>query len=147
MDAEEHSTEPAEPEKPARNLSVLLVEDDPAVALVAATWLRRLHCQVTVADNGTEAEKIAARRKAPLDLLVADVMLPGMRGPALAGAIRRHHHETAVLFTSGYSPELVSELFASQLDSALLLKKPYTKAQLEAGMQVVLARKAARSAP
>jgi hypothetical protein len=62
----------------------------------------------------------------------------------LAVAIRRIHHETAVLFTSGYSPELVSELFASHLDTALLLKKPYTKAQLEAGMQTALARKGQR---
>ena len=124
-----------------KNISVLLVEDDPAVAQVAEAWLRKLHCDVTVARDGREAEDIAARRKAPLDLLVADVMLPGMRGPALAGVVRRHHHETAVLFTSGYSPELVSELFASHLDTALLIKKPYTKAQLEAGIQVALARK------
>jgi two-component system, cell cycle sensor histidine kinase and response regulator CckA len=143
MDSREH---PVQMAKIARNLSVLLVEDDPGVAQVAATWLRNLHCDVTVASNGTEAEKIAAQHKESLDLLVADVMLPGMRGPALAGAVRRHHHETAVLFTSGYSPELVSELFASHLDKAILLNKPYTKAQLEAGMQAVLARKSDRSA-
>lgn len=143
MDSREH---PVQMAKLARNLSVLLVEDDPGVAQVAATWLRKLHCDVTVAGSGTEAEKIAAQHKEPLDLLVADVMLPGMRGPALAGAVRRHHHETAVLFTSGYSPELVSELFASHLDKAILLNKPYTKAQLEAGMQAVLARKSDRSA-
>ena len=136
-----------EQEKPARptgviqNLSVLLVEDDPGVAAVAEIWLRKLHCDVTVASDGREAARIAAQRKAPLDLLVADVMLPGMRGPALAGAVRRHHHETAVLFTSGHSPELVSELFAAHLDSALLIKKPYTRNQLQAAMQVVLARK------
>jgi two-component system, cell cycle sensor histidine kinase and response regulator CckA len=124
-----------------RRPSVLLVEDDPGVAAVSEAWLRKLHWDVTVAKDGREAQKIAAGREAPLDLLVADVMLPGMRGPALAGAIRRHHHETAVLFTSGYSPELVSELFATHFDRALLIKKPYTKAQLEAGINVALARK------
>jgi CheY-like chemotaxis protein len=134
------------PDRPGgakRNLSVLLVEDDPGVAAVAEIWLRSLHCDVTVATDGREAARIAAGRRAPLDLLVADVMLPGMRGPALAGAVRRQHHETAVLFTSGYSPELVSELFAAHLDKALLIKKPFTRDQLESAMQVVLSRKSA----
>ena len=135
--------QPAPAGAATRNPTVLLVEDDPAVAQVAETWLRKLHWDVTVAADGREAATIAAHREAPLDLLVADVMLPGMRGPALAGAVRRHHHETAVLFTSGYSPELVSELFAAHIDTALLIKKPYTKAQLEAGIQVALARKGA----
>jgi DNA-binding NarL/FixJ family response regulator len=73
-------------------------------------------------------------------------MLPGMRGPVLAGAIRRRHPETAVLFTSGYSPELVSELFAAHVDTAMLLHKPYTAAQLGAGIRLALARKAAATA-
>jgi DNA-binding response OmpR family regulator len=132
---------PARPGGAIQNLSVLLVEDDPGVAAVAETWLRKAHWDVTVVNDGREAARIAAQRKAPLDLLVADVMLPGMRGPALAGAVRRHHHETAVLFTSGHSPELVSELFAAHLDSALLITKPYTRNQLEAAIQVVLSRK------
>ena len=132
---------PARPGGATRNLSVLLVEDDPGVAAVAEIWLRNLHCDVTVASDGREAARIAEQRKAPLDLLVADVMLPGMRGPELAGAVRRLHHETAVLFTSGHSPELVSEIFAAHLDSALLIKKPYTSNQLEAAMAVVLSRK------
>src|ERR1035437_3551052 len=58
MDSREH---PVQMAKLARNLSVLLVEDDPGVAQVAATWVRNLHCEVTVASNGTEAEKIAAQ--------------------------------------------------------------------------------------
>jgi two-component system cell cycle sensor histidine kinase/response regulator CckA len=131
----------AQAEKPDRPLSVLLVEDDPGVVVVAEAWLRKLKCDVLVARDGRQAEKIAAARGDPIDLLIADVMLPGMRGPTLAGAIRRTHPETAVLFTSGYSPELVSELFASQLDTALLIKKPYNASQLQAGMNVALARK------
>ena len=66
--------------------------------------------------------------------------------PVLAGAIRRRHPETAVLFTSGYSPELVSELFAEHVDTAMLLRKPYTAAQLRASVKLALSRKAAAGA-
>jgi hypothetical protein len=53
----------------------------------------------------------------------------------------------AVLFTSGYSPELVGEISASNIDTALLLHKPYTADQLASGVRLALARRAASSHP
>jgi CheY-like chemotaxis protein len=119
----------AEPDTTLGPLTVLLVEDEPSVARLTATWLKKMGCVVIASTNGREADTLASEISAPIDLLLADVMLPGMRGPVLAGAIRRRHPETAVLFTSGYSPELVSELFAEHVDTAMLLRKPYTAAQ------------------
>ena len=136
----------AEPDTTLGPLTVLLVEDEPSVARVTATWLKKMGCGVITSTNGREADALASEISAPIDLLVADVMLPGMRGPVLAGAIRRRHPETAVLFTSGYSPELVSELFAEHVDTAMLLRKPYTAAQLGAGIRLALARKTAATA-
>jgi DNA-binding response OmpR family regulator len=127
--------------------TVLLVEDDPSVAALTATWLRALGFEVIVSNDGHEAAALASRLTTPIDLLLADVMLPGLRGPVLAGAVRVRHPEAAVLFTSGFSPELVSETFSSDAGTALLLRKPYTADQLASSVRLALVRKAASSHP
>jgi len=122
--------------------TVLLVEDDPSVAQTTSAWLRRLGYNVLVSGDGKSACEVAARRSEPIDLLLTDVMLPGMRGPVLAGVIRSRHPEMAVLFSSGYSPELVGELFTSHTNTAMLLRKPYNSTQLAAQVRLALDRKA-----
>lgn len=126
-------------------MTVFLVQDDLAVAALTATWLRALNFEVIVSNDGPNADALASRLTGPIDLLLTDVILTGMRGPVLAGAVRRHHPEMAVLFTSGYSPELVGEIFASHIDTTLLLHKPYTADQLASGVRLALARRTASS--
>jgi DNA-binding response OmpR family regulator len=127
---------------PQRRATVLLVEDDPSVSDVTSIWLRALGYDVIVSNDGRAASELATRRREPIDLLLTDVMLPGMRGPVLAGAIRARHPEMAVLFSSGYSPELVSELFTSHTETAMLLRKPYSRGQLASQVRLALQRKA-----
>ncbi len=122
--------------------TVLLVEDDPSVAATTAAWLRKLGYNVLTTGDGTSACDVAAKRTEPIDLLLTDVMLPGMRGPVLAGVIRSRHPEMAVLFSSGYSPELVGEMFTSHANTAMLLRKPYNSSQLASQVRLALDRKA-----
>jgi two-component system cell cycle sensor histidine kinase/response regulator CckA len=136
-----------QPQTGPRPLTVLLVEDEPATARVTAEWLRRLGYDVIVCEDGRQASELASRRREPIDLLLADVMLPGLRGPVLAGVLLNSHPEMAVLFSSGYSPELLGEMFSSNTDTALLLYKPYTSEQLASRVQLALTRKAAGSGP
>jgi two-component system, cell cycle sensor histidine kinase and response regulator CckA len=133
----------ARPDDQPRPLTILLVEDDPGVSVVTETWLRKAQFEVIVCADGREAEALSTARTEPIDVLIADVMLPGMRGPILAGAVHRRHPEVAVLFTSGHSPELVGELFTSNVEKALLLHKPYNKVQLQSAVRLALARRAA----
>jgi DNA-binding response OmpR family regulator len=128
-------------------MTVFLVQDDLAVAALTATWLRALNFEVIVSNDGSNADALASRLTGSIDLLLTDVILTGIRGPVLAGAVRRHHPEMAVLFTSGYSRELVGEIFASHIDTTLLLHKPYTADQLASGVRLALARKAASFHP
>jgi len=128
-------------------MTVFLVQDDLAAAALTATWLRALNFEVIVSNDGPNADALASRLTGSIDLLLTDVILTGMRGPVLAAAVRSHHPEVAVLFTSGYSPELVGEIFASHIDTAFLLHKPYTAAQLTASVSLALARKAASFHP
>jgi two-component system, cell cycle sensor histidine kinase and response regulator CckA len=125
-----------------KQFTVLLVEDDLDVAKVTTAWLRKLGYEVLVSHDGKSACDLAAKRSLPIDLLLTDVMLPGMRGPVLAGVIRARHPEMAVLFSSGYSPELVGELFTAHANTAMLLRKPYNAKQLAAQVQLALERKA-----
>jgi two-component system cell cycle sensor histidine kinase/response regulator CckA len=130
---------------PTRPLTVLLVEDDPSVAGITTRWLKALNFEVIVSSDGRDALAQASRITTPIDLLLTDVMLPRMRGPVLADAVHRSHPEAAVLFTSGYSPELVAEISAPHTASALLLQKPFTADQLASSVAMALARKTATS--
>jgi CheY-like chemotaxis protein len=104
--------------------SVLFVEDDPGVASFGLACLRRLGYDVTPAMNGSEAVSIASSRAAPFDLLLTDVVIPGMSGPELAAKIHQHHPTTAILYASGYE----AERYRGTLDDPLepMLEKPYS---------------------
>jgi two-component system NtrC family sensor kinase len=86
--------------------------------------------------NGTEAGALAASRAEPFDLLLTDVVLPGMSGSELAALVHRHHPETAILYASGYSAEHVDSVVSGP--EAPLLEKPYSLEQLASRVRAVL---------
>jgi PAS domain S-box-containing protein len=124
--------------------SILYVEDDKGVASFGLACLRRLGYDVTPAMNGSEAVMLAASRTEPFDLLLTDVVIPGMSGPELAGIIHSHHPTTAILYASGYSTEHVDEHVAGP--KAPLLPKPYSLSQLAGKVREVLDARAAATA-
>jgi two-component system cell cycle sensor histidine kinase/response regulator CckA len=121
--------------------SILFVEDDEGVASFGLACLRRLGYDVTPAMNGVEAAMLATNRSEPFDLLLTDVVIPGMSGPELAALIRRQHPSTAVLYASGYSAEQVSADVRGA--GVPLLEKPYSLPQLAAQVREVLDGRAA----
>jgi two-component system cell cycle sensor histidine kinase/response regulator CckA len=116
--------------------AILFVEDDPAVASFGLACLRRLGYEVTPALNGSEAVALAASRTEPFDLLLTDVVIPGMSGPELASLLHRRHPGTAILYASGYSAEHVDETIVGP--QAPLLEKPYSLEQLAAKVRQAL---------
>jgi two-component system cell cycle sensor histidine kinase/response regulator CckA len=125
--------------------TVLLVEDDASEAVLMTRWLSDGNFKVFAAEDGREAIELADATPEPIDVLVVDVMLPGMSGPVLAGVLRRLHPEAAVLFTSGHSPELVAEISAPHTKDALVLRKPFTGEELLAKIAMALARRSLSS--
>jgi PAS domain S-box-containing protein len=123
--------------------SILFVEDDPSVASFGLACLRRLGYDVTPAMNGSEAVALAASRAEPFDLLLTDVVIPGMSGPELAALVNRHNPSTAILYASGYSAEHVNDDVSGPL--VPLLEKPYSQAQLAAKVRDVLDRSTAEA--
>ncbi|MBL8142329.1 MAG: PAS domain S-box protein [Acidobacteria bacterium] len=86
--------------------TILLVEDDPTVRHVAVSFLRRLGYTVRIAANGDEA--IMRAQAGGIDLLLTDVVMPGINGQELATRLRAAHPDLRVLFTSGYTENTIA---------------------------------------
>lgn len=118
--------------KPA-NLSgqgnILFVEDEASVRTIAAKTLRKRGYKVTEAEDGEEAFDILSDGAGPFDLLLSDVVMPGMDGPTLLKKGRHMLGEARIVFISGYAEEEFSDLLAEEPD-VTFLPKPFTLAQL-----------------
>jgi two-component system, cell cycle sensor histidine kinase and response regulator CckA len=93
----------ASPDGAARATTVLLVEDDDAVRALTQRLLERDGHSVLAAANGGEAEQIVNAHQGHIDLLLTDVILPGIDGHELAERVVARLPDIHVLYTSGYS--------------------------------------------
>ncbi|WP_119420112.1 PAS domain S-box protein [Desertibaculum subflavum] len=119
-----------------RNITVLVVEDEPEVLRTAAVTLRGLGYTVIEAADGPSA--LAALRQAGhVDVLFTDVVLPkGMSGRDLAEVVRAHQPHVAIIYTSGYNENVIAH--DNVLDKGIVLvRKPYSKEDLLAAISGV----------
>jgi PAS domain S-box-containing protein len=103
--------------------TILLVEDEPTVRALTATLLEANGYRVVSAATPEEALAVAE----PYDLLLTDVVMPGMTGPELWHRLSERGRRPAVLFTSGYSAAAVAD--GASLPGELL-EKPFTGEEL-----------------
>jgi signal transduction histidine kinase/CheY-like chemotaxis protein len=117
-----------EHQAPSRAM-VLVVEDEPALRALAVTVLEEQGYGVLQAGNGRDATVIAERHGAGIDLLLTDVVMPGLSGPELAQHLRVLCPGLEVLFMSGYND---SRLVSRGIDQTgvNLLVKPFTPDEL-----------------
>jgi PAS domain S-box-containing protein len=104
--------------------TILLIEDDDAVREIARRVLARSGYAVIEARYGSEALELATD-DASIDLVLSDVVMPGLSGPEVVARLQARRPDLAALFMSGYAPE--SE---GPLGGAELVRKPFTAAQL-----------------
>jgi CheY-like chemotaxis protein len=116
-------TRPAPP-MATRN-TVLLAEDDGALRELITEMLTRSGYRVLAAATPAEAQRTAREFAGPIDLLLVDIVLPGMKGPSLAEALTRLRPEMRVLFMSGYS-EFDPKARQHLPPQAPFLRKPFT---------------------
>jgi len=126
---------------------VLLVEDEDSVRLVAERALARQGYEVTTArdgEDGLEALKAALKGGESFDLVVSDVVMPGLDGPAMARELREVAPELPVLFMSGYAEsQLRSEIDIANMH---FIAKPFSVAQISEKVAEVLRLSAAVTA-
>ena len=107
--------------------TVLLVEDEPMVRSVAERALTRHGYTVITADNGEDALEILARNE-PVDLLISDVVMPGMDGPTMVREARQSRPDLKILFMSGYAEEQLRN--SIDIENVNFLPKPFSVTEL-----------------
>jgi hypothetical protein len=110
---------------PIGTQTVLLVEDEPGVRAFVQTVLHRFGYRVLEADSAETALNLVAHVDGPIDLLLTDVVLPGLDGRQLALRLSRDRPSLRVLFMSGYASALTT-VDGFLLPGAHLLEKPFT---------------------
>ena len=107
--------------------TILLVEDEPMVRSVAERALTRHGYQVITADNGEDALEILGRGEA-IDLLISDVVMPGMDGPTMVREARKTRPDLKILFMSGYAEEQLRK--SIDIENVNFLPKPFSVTEL-----------------
>ena len=104
--------------------TVLMTEDETSVRHVAEVMLRRVGYEVLSAANADEALKIAAAHEGPIDLLLTDVIMPGMNGRQLAERLLAERPGLRVLYMSGYTDDSLVQHVVLNTDASYL-QKPF----------------------
>src|SRR5215475_2503085 len=110
--------------------TVLVVDDEPEIRKLVSAMVGQFGYHVLTADSGEHALKLYHNHKAPLELLIADVVAPGMSGPMLADKLTALQPDLKVLYISGYDNTHVVQKYVVERGHALL-PKPFTVMELQ----------------
>jgi len=120
--------------------TVLIIDDDDDIRSVAERILVRAGFDVITAADGDQGLALAAERPGEIDLVLTDVVMPGMLGTELGRRLRRAQPDIQVLFMSGYAPPVALDGEALD-DDMVVLDKPFSAASLVEKVTEVLARR------
>ena len=130
---EPHAPIPA----PRGTETILVVEDVTAVRGVAREMLERTGYRVLEAGNGDQALRVAAKHPGPIDLVLTDVVMPGISGRVLAKQLAELRPQMRVLYMSGYTDDAVVN--HGMLEPGIhYLQKPFTRDGLARKVHEVL---------
>jgi PAS domain S-box-containing protein len=135
-------SEPAATARPAMTESqkcgtgtILLAEDEPLLRELGETILKQAGYQVLTAPDSTALQHLIATYSGKVDLLLTDVVMPGMSGPELVHIVKHRWPTIRVLYMSGYADDDIEDLDRD----AGFLQKPFTPGELTAKIAEVLA--------
>jgi two-component system copper resistance phosphate regulon response regulator CusR len=125
-------------------MKVLLIEDEPGLASVILRGLTDVGIEVSAAADGDTGLEMA--KKHPFDLLILDIMLPGMNGIQVCREIRKSNDRIAILMLTALSS---TENIVTGLDSGAddYMVKPFKFAELEARIRTLVRRSKGNSEP
>jgi PAS domain S-box-containing protein len=119
------------------NETILVVEDEEAVGRMVERILLQHGYKVLTAPSGEEALRIAAEPSLHIDVLLTDVVMPGMSGKTLAEEMLKARPDTRVIFMSGYTDEIITR--RGRLEQGeMLIEKPFNPEELVRAIRQVL---------
>jgi CheY-like chemotaxis protein len=140
----ERPATPAPSPAPNGRAIVLLVDDDAQVSAAARRALERAGYVVLTASDGAEGLRVATEQDGRVDLLITDIVMPGMGGRELARQVSSVVPRIRVLYTSGYTAEAMNQQAILEAGDAFL-GKPFTPDALLRRVSDVLRRDGASS--
>jgi CheY-like chemotaxis protein len=108
---------------------ILIVDDEASVRALLVSALRAPANETVEAENGAQALELAAQH-GYFDLIVTDIMMPGITGTELAQRLRRGRHARRFLFITGFAQGDALERALEEFDRAELLAKPFSISDL-----------------
>lgn len=121
----------------ARKTTVLLVDDESAIALLFEMDLTRRGYRVLTAHSASEASRISEDFPTPLDVLVADWNMPDMKGDKLAHQLLTQRPEMKFILMSGYS-SAAEAINGFPKNQAAFILKPFTPSKLDSTIKELL---------
>jgi CheY-like chemotaxis protein len=121
--------------------TVLVVEDEVSVRRLVTRVLRQQGLKVLEAESAAAALALSRASEETIDLLVTDVIMPGMSGPELVRELQRERRGIRVILMSGYTPDAVRDQGID--DDAVFVEKPMSPATLVRAVREALEREAA----
>jgi two-component system, cell cycle sensor histidine kinase and response regulator CckA len=118
--------------------TILVVDDEPEIRKLVGAMVRQFGYAVLTADSGEHALTVYKNLKEPIELLIADVVAPGMSGPMLADKLTALQPDLKVLYISGYDDTHVVQKYVVEKGHALLAK-PFTVEELKSKMHELVA--------
>jgi Response regulator containing CheY-like receiver, AAA-type ATPase, and DNA-binding domains len=119
----------------SQNGTILLVDDEQAVRSIVLRILRRANYTVLEAESGEEALQIADEHDGPIDLVITDMFMPGLRGPEVIQRLAPKRPGLRALFMSGYADQ---DARTGVPAGANFLNKPFSGQELAAAVEAVL---------
>ncbi len=124
--------------------TILVVDDEPEIRKLVSAMVTQFGYNVLTADSGEHALTMYRHLGEPIELLITDVVAPGMSGPMLADKLTELQPDLKVLYISGYDNTHVVQKYVVERGH-VLLSKPFTMEDLKSKMSGLLA--AAHTAP
>jgi PAS domain S-box-containing protein len=118
--------------------AILLVEDDPMVRSIVVAMLADFGYRVLEADSGQAALEIAATHPSPIELLLTDLVMPGLSGRETAEQVRALVPGIRVLYMSGYTDDVVVRAGAAFDTGTGFIQKPFGAKDLALSVRDVL---------
>jgi CheY-like chemotaxis protein len=122
--------------------TILIVEDEATIRGNVGECLQQLGYHVVEAENGEAALQVCEQLHGKVDLVLSDLVMPGMGGYEQAGRLAQHHPAVRMLFMSGYTEDSAARRDIL-LQGSAFLQKPFSVADLSNAVHQALAVRSA----